>query len=272
MSLSSNDRYKTEALSKVPVITAFFWIVKILTTAMGEAASDFAVHINQLDAVILGATGFIVALAIQFSARRYIAWVYWLLVAMVSVFGTMAADVIHHAGVPVPVSTAVFGILLAGVFAFWYKVEGTLSVHSIVSPRREAFYWLTVFVSFAFGTAAGDWTAESLQFGTLLSGFLFAALFALPAIAYWKFGLNEIVAFWFAYIMTRPLGASFADWAAQPQSHGGLGYGPGYVSSILTIFILIFVAYLSVGRGDDRRRQDGIGRRQSESRIGHEEA
>jgi uncharacterized membrane-anchored protein len=245
------DRPETRRLSKVPIITAYFWIIKVLTTAMGEAASDYAVHRNAFAAIALGAAGFGIALIIQFSMKRYIAWSYWLLVAMVSVFGTMAADVIHKAGAPHSLTMAIFGVLLLGAFAIWYKVENTLSVHSIFTPRREGFYWIAVFISFAFGTAAGDWTAGSLHLGNFHSGLLFAVLFALPAIAYWRFNLNAIFAFWFSYIMTRPLGASFADWIGKPASHGGLGYGTGSVCVVLTILILLFVLYLTISRKDD---------------------
>ena len=250
---SSLSDARASAFAKVPAVTIYFWVIKLLTTAMGEAASDFAVHRNPLVAVVLGAAGFAVALAIQFSLRRYFAWSYWFVVAMVAVFGTMAADMVHKAGVPHPMSTLIFALLLAATFMLWRRVEGTLSVHSIFTPRREAFYWMTVFVTFALGTAAGDWTADSLHLGNLNSGFLFAVLFAVPALGYWKFGWNGIFAFWFAYIMTRPLGASFADWFGKPHTHGGLGFGTGHVCLFLTFFIVIIVAYLSVSHADQER-------------------
>jgi uncharacterized membrane-anchored protein len=248
---AAEDRPRIGRLSKVPTITAYFWIIKILTTAMGEAASDYGVHRNALVAVALGAAGFGIALIIQFSVKRYIAWSYWLLVAMVSVFGTMAADIIHKAGVAHYLTTVIFGTVLLSVFALWYKTENTLSVHSICTPSRESFYWITVFVSFAFGTAAGDWTAGTLHLGNFRSGLLFAVLFVLPAIGYWKFKLNGIFAFWFSYVMTRPLGASFADWFGKPVSHGGLAYGTGSVCVVLTVFIVLFVSYLTITRQDD---------------------
>jgi uncharacterized membrane-anchored protein len=175
----SSSESRAGAFARVPAITAYFWIIKFLTTAMGEAASDYAVHRSPLEAVALGAAGLAAALAIQFSLRRYLAWSYWLVVAMISVFGTMAADLVHKAGVPHPVSTLVFAILLAATFILWNAVEKSLSVHSIFTLRREMFYWVTVFVSFAFGTAAGDWTAGSLHLGNLLSGVLFAILFVI---------------------------------------------------------------------------------------------
>lgn len=241
-----------ELLSKVPEITLYFWVVKILTTAMGEATSDYLVyHINPYLAVMLGTLGFLVALVIQFLARRYIAWIYWLLVVMVSIFGTMAADVMHIViGIPYFASTGGFAAALIVLFVMWYRVEGTLSIHSIYTKRREAFYWAVVLATFALGTAAGDWTAMSLHLGYLDSGLLFAGLFLLPGLFYWTFGLNSIAAFWAAYVMTRPFGASFADWVGKPHAADGLGYGSGLVSIVLTVLIVIFVGYLSISKKD----------------------
>ena len=245
------ERTSVAKAAKVPLTTLSFWVVKILTTAMGEAASDFLVKaIDPVVAVALGATGFIVALVIQFRTPRYNAWSYWFLVSMIAIFGTMFADGLHMAGVPVTVSTFVFAGLLAVVFFVWYRVEGTLSVHSIYTPRREVFYWLTVMTSFTLGTAAGDWTAVTLHLGNLLSGFIFLVLFLLPGLGYWKFGLNPIIAFWFSYVMTRPLGASFADWIGKPVSFHGLGFGTGHLTLLLTAFILVLVGYLSFSRSD----------------------
>ena len=238
--------------NKVPEITIYFWIVKILTTAMGEATSDYLVyHINPYLAVILGGIGFVVALFLQFTVRRYMAWVYWLLVVMVAIFGTMVADVTHIVlGVPYDLSTTAFAIILTMVFVFWYRVERTLSIHSIVTRRREVFYWAAVLSTFAMGTATGDMTAMTLHLGYLASGILFIVLFILPAIGFFGFRLNGIFAFWFAYVMTRPLGASFADWFSKPPSITGLGYGDGVVAGILTVFIVILVGYLTVTRRD----------------------
>ena len=241
--------------SRVPEITIYFWIVKLLTTAMGEATSDYLVyHINPYVAVTLGGVGFAIALAVQLATGRYIAWVYWLLVAMVAIFGTMVADVVHIVlGVPYRLSTAGFAAALAIIFVAWRQLEGTLSIHSIDTLRRELFYWATVIATFALGTAAGDMTAMTLHLGYFVSGLLFALLFVLPGLLYWRFGLNEIPAFWFAYVMTRPLGASFADWFGRAPDFGGLGYGTGLVSVMLTIAIIIPVAYLTVTRKDVAR-------------------
>jgi uncharacterized membrane-anchored protein len=239
------------ALRKVPEVTIYFWIVKLLTTAMGEATSDYLVyHINPYVAVIVGFVGLIVSLILQFSVNKYIAWVYWFAVVMVAVFGTMAADVMHVVlGIPYVVSTAFFAVALAIIFALWYLSEKTLSIHSITTRRREMFYWATVIATFALGTAAGDMTAATLQLGYLASGVLFSVLFIIPALAFKFVGLNEIAAFWFAYIMTRPLGASFADYFSKPYL-GGLGLGDRQVAVVLTILIVAFVGYLSITKKD----------------------
>ena len=243
---------------KVPEVTAYFWIIKILTTGMGETTSDYFVHRVGLTntVALMGvalATGAVlgISLVLQFAARRYVAWTYWLAAAMVSVFGTMAADGVHvELGVPYLVSSAFFAIALAAVFGVWYASEKTLSIHSITTPRREAFYWVVVMTTFSLGTAAGDMTAITLHLGYLSAGLLFTALIAVPAVGYWRFGLNGVFAFWFAYIVTRPLGASFADWIAVPQSRGGLGLGWGPVSLALAILIIAFVGYLTFTRKD----------------------
>ncbi len=237
----------TTALRKVPEITISFWLIKLLTTAMGEVFSDFLVrHLPAMLAVALGGIGFVVAIGLQFSVRRYIPWVYWLLVVMVAIFGTMAADIVHSAlGVPYLISTLGFILALALVFSVWYRSEKTLSIHSITTPRRELFYWAAVIATFALGTAAGDLTARTVQLGYFTSGVMFTAVIALIWLAYWRFGLNEVPAFWSAYILTRPLGASFADWMGHDQSAGGLGFGTGQVSLALTIAIVIAVGYLS---------------------------
>jgi uncharacterized membrane-anchored protein len=234
-------------LSKVPEVTAIFWIVKALTTGMGESTSDFLVHglIPEL-AVVLGGIAFVAALYLQFSSDRYVPWRYWLAVAMVGVFGTMCADVLHVGlGIPYIVSTVFYAIVLAVVFRTWYRTEGTLSIHSITTERREAFYWAAVLATFALGTAAGDLTAVTFGFGFFGSGLLFAAIIAIPALGYFRFGMNSILAFWFAYVVTRPLGASFADWLAVSSARGGLALGTGPVSFVLAAAIAMFVAFLT---------------------------
>jgi uncharacterized membrane-anchored protein len=193
----------------------------------------------------------VAALVLQFRVCKYMAWVYWFAVAMVAVFGTLCADGMHIVlHVPYTISTTFFGAALAVVFVAWYAVEGTLSIHSIYTPRREAFYWLTVMATFALGTALGDLTATTLGLGFLASGIMFTVFIAIPALAYWKLRMNAIFAFWFAYVLTRPLGASYADWLGVGHSHGGVGLGRGVVALILSVVIVGFVAYLAVTRKD----------------------
>jgi len=249
---TTRDRRGRRLFMKVPEITLYFWVVKLLTTAMGESTSDYLVyHINPYIAVVLGFVGFVIKFILQFTVRKYVAWVYWLFVIMVAIFGTMVADVTHIVlGVPYYASTIAFAIILTVVFTTWYKVEGTLSIHSINTRRRELFYWAAVLATFAMGTATGDMTAMTLHLGYLPSGILFIVLFLLPGVGYALFRLNPIFAFWFAYVMTRPLGASFADWFGKPKSITGLGYGDGIVAGVLTVLIVIFVEYLTVSRRD----------------------
>jgi uncharacterized membrane-anchored protein len=240
-------------VSKVPYrITAYFWIIKILTTAMGEALADFmAFRYNPVLAGVVGPLVFAVALVLQFRARRYRVWIYWFAVAMVAVWGTLAADGLHiKLGVPYAVSSAFFAVCLVVVFVTWYATERTLSIHSITTPRRELFYWATVLVTFALGTAVGDLTATTLHLGFLTSGLMFTGLICLPALAYWKLGLNPVLAFWIAYVLTRPLGASYADWLGVPHRYGGVGLGRGLVALLLSAVIVGFVAYLAVTRKD----------------------
>jgi uncharacterized membrane-anchored protein len=240
------------AASKVPLITAFFWIIKLLSTAMGEATSDYMVKtINPVTAVLLGALGWAIAMVLQFRAKRYNAWIYWFAVVMVAVFGTQCADVLHiKFHIPYVVSTAFYAIVLAAIFVLWYRTEGTLSIHSIRTPRREAFYWATVLATFALGTATGDMTAKTVGLGYLASGIVFSLAFVVVAVAHWKLGLNSILAFWIAYVLTRPIGASFADYLAFPKSVGGLNTGHAPVALVLTVIIVCLVAYLAKTRID----------------------
>jgi uncharacterized membrane-anchored protein len=240
------------AACKVPEITALFWIIKVLTTAQGEAVADFLYfRYGPVITGTLGTVGLAAALAVQFRVRRYVPWIYWLAVMMVAVFGTLAADGLHIViGVPYLWSTALYGSSLAVIFAVWYVTERTLSIHSIFTWRREAFYWATVMATFALGTALGDLTAYTMRLGYLTSGFVFAVVIAIPAVAHWRFGLNPVLAFWSAYVVTRPLGASFADWMGVSHALGGLGLGRGPVGLSLTIVIAGFVGYLS-GAGED---------------------
>jgi uncharacterized membrane-anchored protein len=238
--------------SKVPRITVLFWIVKILTTAMGEAFADFmALRYSPVLAGVVGITLFTVAMVLQFRARRYNAWIYWFAVSMVAVFGTLCADGLHiKLGIPYAVSSTFFAVCLVVVFVAWYLTEGTLSIHSICTRRRELFYWATVCATFALGTAVGDLTATTLGLGFLASGIMFTVAILIPALAYWKFRRSAVLAFWTAYVLTRPLGASYADWMGVAHSFGGLGLGRAQVALYLTVVIVGFVAYLAVTRVD----------------------
>ena len=246
------SRLTTPGALRVPEITVYFWAIKALSTAMGESTSGYLVHVmNPVVAVGLGFVFFAGALILQFSARRYIAWTYWLAVVMVGVFGTMAADVLHVGfGVPYTASSLLYAVVLAAVFIIWGRTEKTLSIHSIDTPRREIFYWLAVVATFAMGTALGDFTATTLHLGYLASGFLFAAVIAIPAVGFRLLRWNAIFSFWFAYVATRPLGASFADWLGKPKSVGGVGLGDGPVALVLTIVIAVLVAFLAVTHRD----------------------
>jgi uncharacterized membrane-anchored protein len=244
-----------QAASKVPQITVFFWIIKILTTAQGEATSDWLVYrINPFLAGAITGLALLAALALQFRVRKYLAWTYWLTVDLVAIFGTMAADGLHiKLGVPYAASSTFFAVVLAVVLISWYATEKTLSIHSIRTRRREAFYWATVLSTFALGTALGDMTATTLHLGYLTSGIMFTLIFAVPGVAHRWLRLNAIAAFWFAYIVTRPLGASYADWMGVPHSVGGLGFGRANVAIVLTIPIVALVAYLAITRRDVER-------------------
>lgn len=242
---------------KVPELTIYFWVIKVLTTGMGEATSDYFVHrYNPYVVVVLGAAVLAISLVWQIFVRRYQAWPYWLAVSMVAVFGTMAAGILHvYLGVPYIFSATIYALSLTVIFVLWYLSEKTLSVHTIYTRRRELFYWAAVLATFAMGTAVGDMTAVTFNFGFLGSGIFFAVVFAIPGIAHRFVGLNSIVAFWFAYIITRPLGASFADWLAVPASQGGLNFGKGTISIALWILIIAFVAYLAISRVDVAKPQ-----------------
>jgi uncharacterized membrane-anchored protein len=237
---------------KVPArIGVLFWALKLLTTAFGESTSDYLVHsVNPYLAVMAGFVVFAVAMALQLRTDRYVPWVYWLAVAMVAVFGTMAADALHVAlHVPYVASSILFACFLVAVFTGWSRSEPTLSIHSITTVRRELFYWAAVLATFAMGTALGDLVAYTLGFGFLAAGILFAVLFALPGIAFFGLRINGVFAFWAAYVMTRPLGASFADWTGK-HGNGALGWGDGPVAGVLAALIVAGVAYLTFSPGD----------------------
>ncbi len=232
---------------KVPSIGVGFWGVKLLTTAMGEAASDFFVHhYSPPLVVVIAGLIFLVSLTWQFTRREYQTLSYWFSVMMVSVFGTMCADVAHVAlGIAYAVSTPVFAIALTLIFLVWYRVEGTLSIHSITTARREMFYWLVVTTTFALGTATGDLTAVTLHLGYFSSGMIFTGFIVIPGLAYRFVGANAVGAFWTSYVLTRPLGASYADWLGVSRARGGLNWGPGNVALLFSSLIVVGVVALA---------------------------
>ncbi|GHF57886.1 membrane protein [Deinococcus metalli] len=238
----------------MPLITAAFWVVKVLTTGMGETASDFLAHrLGPVPAVAITGLALLAALTWQLTSPRYRAPVYWTAVVMVSVFGTVAADVLHVGlGVPYLLSTIAFAAVLAAVFWLWKQREGTLSIHSIHTRSREQFYWATVLATFALGTAAGDLTARTLNLGWFVSALLFAALMLVPALL--RRPLGEIATCWTAYVLTRPLGASVADWMATSHGQGGLNLGTGPVTLGWGALIVVFVAALALTRRDVEER------------------
>ena len=240
------------AVTKVPEITAWFWIAKVASTGMGEAFADWMyVRYGTFPTGAVGAILLIGALVLQFRSRRYNTWIYWLAVVAVSVTGTMAADGLHIiVGLPYTMTAALYALILAAIFIVWYRAEGTLSIHSITTFRREAFYWAVVMATFALGTALGDLTAYTMKIGFFSSGVLFLVVIAIPAVANRWFGMNSVLAFWFAYTVTRPLGASLADWLGVPARVGGLDWGRGLVSAMLTAPILIAVGYMAVTHVD----------------------
>lgn len=244
-------------LRKVPEITALFWIVKLLTTALGESTSDFLVfHMNKFLAVFIGFCIFMVSMFIQFKTKKYNVWAYWFAVAMVAVFGTMAADGLHiQLHVPYAASTTAFFVALIIIFSLWHKSEKTLSIHTITTKRREVFYWLSVLATFALGTAAGDLMATTIGLGYFKAGLIFSAMLLIPAIIFFITRKNEVLWFWTAYVLTRPVGASFADWFGKSKSVGALGYGDGHVAIVLFVIIFILVAYLAFSRIDIKYRR-----------------
>ncbi len=246
-----------QLLNKVPEITLFFWIIKILCTTVGETAADF---LNTNLGFGLTGTSFvvgallIVTLVVQFRARGYVPWIYWLAVVLISVVGTLITDnLVDNFGVALRTTTIIFAVALAATFVAWYVSERTLSVHTIFTTRRETFYWLAILFTFALGTAAGDYVAETLNLGYWRSVVLFGALIAIVAIAHLRFGLNAILSFWVAYILTRPLGASLGDYLSQPRDAGGLALGTVGTSVLFLVTILGLVIYLTRTRADAPR-------------------
>jgi len=250
---TQRDRRRTPSTStgqqRVPNPTSIFWVTKAVSTALGEAVSDFSIRVMPPElAVILGFVLFALALGLQLTRRRYIPAVYWLAVASVGVFGTMAADVVHVVlGLPYAASAAAYAMLLAAVFIAWWRTERNLSVHAVTSTRRELFYWAAVVGTFALGTAVGDLAAVGLGLGYLPSIALFAVLIVVPAAGYRWARFGPVFSFWCAYVLTRPLGASVADWLGKPVSEGGVGIGSGWVSLVFAVMMVGLVVGMRRG-------------------------
>ncbi|WP_344797632.1 hypothetical protein [Frondihabitans peucedani] len=263
--MATTDSTRTDArsvmLNKVPEVTAIFWIIKVLATTVGETFADY---LNDtlgfgltLTSLFMGAL-LVVALVVQFRVRRYIPAVYWLAVVLISVVGTLITDnLTDNLGVPLWITATVFAVLLAATFAAWFASEKTLSIHSIRTSRREGFYWLTVLFTFALGTAAGDLLAERLNLGYVLSLVVFAAAIAVVAFLYVVVKINPIAAFWIAYILTRPLGASTGDLLSQATKDGGLGLGTTGTSVLFLAVILVLVVVLSLREASQKRAVRG---------------
>lgn len=240
--------------NKVPEVTLFFWVIKVLATTVGETAADFLnVNLNlglNGTSVVMGAL-LIAALVHQVRTDRYKPWIYWLTVVLISIVGTLITDnLVDNLGVSLQTTTIAFAIALAATFAIWYAYERTLSIHTIGTLRRELFYWAAILFTFALGTAAGDLAAEGIGLGYLQSLFIFGALIATTAAAYYLLKANEILCFWIAYVLTRPLGASMGDLLSQPIKAGGLELGTVLTSAIFLGLILTLVVYLTFSRKD----------------------
>ena len=244
-----------DMLNKVPAVTVAFWLIKLMSTTVGETGADYlAVHVG-LGTLVTGGimvSLLVCALLLQLRSRRYVPWVYWLTVVLVSVVGTQITDALtDRLGVSLYASTAAFSVALAAVFAVWYRRERTLSIHTIVTRRRELFYWAAILFTFALGTAAGDLATEALGLGFRLGVMSFGALIAVIAVAY-RLGANAVLTFWLAYILTRPLGASLGDLLSQAPTYGGLGLGVIGTSVVFLGAIVALVAFVTFvpGRAD----------------------
>lgn len=246
--------------SRVPEVTVEFWLIKLMAVTMGETAADYlAVNLGLgLTATSLLMTAvLIVALVLQFAQRRYIPPYYWAAVVLISIVGTLVSDnLVDNFGVALQTTAIGFTIALAVTFAIWYAAEKTLSIHSIFTTRREAFYWLAILFTFALGTAVGDLVAEVFALGYLTTGLLFGGIIAVIAIAHYGFRLNAILAFWLAYILTRPLGASFGDLLSQPLEYGGLGFGTIVTSMLFLSAIITLVIYMTAAQNPEEEEEE----------------
>jgi uncharacterized membrane-anchored protein len=239
-------------LNKVPEVTVIFWIIKVLATTVGETAADFVattLGFGTTITVVVMAVILVAALLMQLRSGRYVPWLYWLTVVLVSIVGTLITDDLSdNLGVSLAITTPAFAIILGAIFALWYASEKTLSIHTIVTTKRELYYWAAILVTFALGTAAGDLMAERLDLGYLASLSIFAATIASVTGLYYVLRVNAVLCFWLAYILTRPLGASCGDLLSQPRSEGGLALGTTLTSVVFLGIILGLVWFLTTGR------------------------
>ncbi|NQD37779.1 hypothetical protein HPT27_12145 [Permianibacter sp. IMCC34836] len=239
-----------ELLNKVPEVTIYFWIIKIMATTVGETGADFLIFNLRFGlentSYLMSALLAVVVLS-QILVKQYIPWLYWLAVVMVSIVGTLITDnLTDNFAVRLEVTTVVFSLALIATFATWYVSQRTLSIQTIFTTKRESFYWLAILLTFALGTAAGDLASESWRLGYGVAGLIFAGLIAVTVIAHFVFKINSVLTFWLAYILTRPLGASIGDFLSQPRSNGGLGFGTIYTSAVFLLVIVALVGYLTV--------------------------
>ena len=256
------DKAKTlfnQALNRVPEITLYFWIIKVLWTTIGETAADFLsfnLHFGLVNTSYIMSAILAIVLTIQFKLKRYVPTVYWLAVIVISIVWTLITDqMVEWLGISLVTTTIIFSIALAGVFVVWYLKEKTLSIHSIFTAKREVFYWLAILCTFALWTAGGDLLSEWLGIGYVQAGLIFAGAIGLITILFYylqykSFKMNAIFAFWAAYILTRPLGASIGDYLTQAHQYGGLGISTVWITPIFLIAIIGMVSYLSIKKVD----------------------
>jgi len=241
-----------QMLNKVPEITLYFWIIKIMCTTVGETAADFLnvdLQFGLAATSVVTSVLLAVFLIMQLRRKSYVPWLYWLVVVLISTVGTLITDnLVDNFGVALETTTIAFSLALAAIFAAWYMSEKTLSVHSIFTRKRELFYWAAILFTFALGTAAGDLVAEGLNLGYANSAVMFGGMIAVVSLAYFGFKANAIVAFWAAYVLTRPLGASLGDYLMQPTTHGGMGLGAPLTNAVFLAGIVGLVIYMTVTR------------------------
>ena len=252
----------TRMLNKVPEVTILFWIIKIMATTVGETAADFLnvkLHFGLTGTSIVMGVLLLISLFMQIRTRKYVPWIYWIAVVLISVFGTLVTDnLVDNFGVALETTTIIFGVALLATFAAWYAREKTLSIHTIYTTKRELFYWSAILFTFALGTAAGDLVAEGMHLGYAISALAFGAVIGIITIAHYFFKLNAVLAFWIAYVLTRPFGASCGDFLSQPVANGGLGLGTVGASAIFLVTILGLVSYLTISQKKELATQEQL--------------